>query len=71
LLSAASAWTQVLNLPTTPVIYYADGGDHITGFFDVKLSNVPPGFSVSNGEIISSLDISVVSGSSVRCPTCQ
>jgi hypothetical protein len=52
LLSAASAWTQVLNLPTTPVTYYADGGDHITGFFDVKLSNVPPGFSVSNGEYV-------------------
>lgn len=49
LIGANSAWAQVLTLPTTPVTYYADGGDHVTGFFNVNLSEVPPGFSVSNG----------------------
>jgi len=49
ILAAATTRTQAITLPVTPVTYYADGGDHVTGFFNVNLSNVPNGFSVSNG----------------------
>ena len=47
LLTSMSSWAQVLRLPSTPVTYYADGGS-VNSFFDVVLSNVPPGFDVDN-----------------------
>jgi len=36
-----------LHLPSTPVSFYADGGE-LNSFFDITLSGVPGGFSVEN-----------------------
>ncbi|MGZ4964806.1 MAG: post-COAP-1 domain-containing protein, partial [Limisphaerales bacterium] len=47
LVTAAALHGGSLNLPSTPVLYYADGGD-LDAFFHVTLSNVPNGFSVQN-----------------------
>lgn len=47
LLSANALQAGSLKLPSTPVTYYADGGD-TESFFDVTLFNVPTGFSVAN-----------------------
>jgi hypothetical protein len=46
-LCAASAKADLVKLPSTPVNFYADGGD-TASFFDVTLFNVPAGFSVEN-----------------------
>jgi hypothetical protein len=47
LLSASALHAGTVKLPSTPVTYYADGGDD-DAFFEVTLYNVPAGFSVQN-----------------------
>jgi hypothetical protein len=47
-LLASSARAGIIRVPSSPVLFYADGGGD-EAFFDVTLSGVPAGFTVENG----------------------